>query len=207
MKLHFGYVLIGILVLMVSLGADASAQTGTVKGTVKEYEGKSLEGVLVRATSAKNKSVNFETTSNSKGDFEFASLPAGDYSFAFEKKGFKTFTSRNLTIVGGETLRLKNAIELKSEEEPYSSIRGAVLYGVGYTMRNALVKIERIDGGKKFKQEKLSGEGGEFGFRLRAEKATYRITATAKGFQEASTEVEIEGDEVRNVVLTLSKRE
>ncbi|MGE0883848.1 MAG: carboxypeptidase-like regulatory domain-containing protein [Blastocatellales bacterium] len=207
MKPYFGYALFAILVLMLSIAVPASAQTGTVQGKVKAYEGQSLEGVLVRATSAKNKSVNFETTSNSKGDFEFASLPAGDYFFAFEKKGFKTFTSRNLTVVGGETLKLKNAIELKSEDEPYSSIRGAVLYGVGYTLRNALVKIERIDGGKKFKQEKVSGEGGEFGFRLKAEKATYRITATAKGFQEASTEVEIEGDEVRNVVLTLSKQE
>ncbi len=207
MKLHFGYALITALVLLVTTGMSADAQTGAVKGKVKEYEGKALDGVLVRATNAKNKSVNFETTSNDKGDFEFASLPTGDYSFSFEKKGFKTFISRNLTVVGGETLKLKNAIELKSEEEPYSSIRGAVLYGVGYTLRNALVKIERIDGGKKFKQEKLSGEGGEFGFRLKAEKATYRITATAKGFQEASTEIEIEGDEVRNVVLTLLKQQ
>lgn len=207
MKLHLRYGLIITLVHLVCYCATANAQSGTVKGKVKENGGKALTGVLVRATSAKNKSVNVEVTSDDKGDFEFTDLPAGEYSFTFEKKGFKTFISRNLTVTGGETLRLKNAIELKTEDEPYSSIRGAVLYGVGYSLPNALVRIERIDGGKKFKQEKLSGEGGEFGFRLKAEKAKYKITATARGFQEATTEIEIESDEVRNIVLTLLKQQ
>jgi hypothetical protein len=65
------------------------------------------------------------------------------------------------------------------------------------------VVIERIDEGKKFKQETISQEGGEFAFRLKAEKAKYRITATARGFQPASVEVEIDGDEARNVSLKL----
>jgi hypothetical protein len=63
--------------------------------------------------------------------------------------------------------------------------------------------IERIDGGKKFKQETFSQDGGEFAFRLKAEKAKYRVTAAARGFQPASVEVEIDGDEARNVALTL----
>jgi len=67
------------------------------------------------------------------------------------------------------------------------------------------VVIERIDGAKKFKQETISREGGEFAFRLKAEKAKYRITATARGFQPASVEVEIENDEARNVALTLQQ--
>jgi len=38
---------------------------------------------------------------------------------------------------------------------------------------------------------------------LKAEKAKYRVTATARGYQPASIEVEIDGDEARNVGLTL----
>jgi hypothetical protein len=38
---------------------------------------------------------------------------------------------------------------------------------------------------------------------LKAEKAKYRVTATARGFQPASIEIEIDGDEARNVALTL----
>ena len=204
MKLAIRYALMGTLVLLFSPSNVALAQTGIVKGKVKEMDGKSLEGVLITATSAKNKTEKHETTSDTKGDFEFASLPAGDYSFSFEKKGYKTFLSRNLTVLGGETLKLKSVIELKRDEAPYSVIRGAVFYGQGFSLPNASVKIERIDG-KKFKEEKLSGEGGQFAFRLKAEKAKYRVTAVANGFQPATTEIEIEGDEIRNIALTLQR--
>lgn len=207
MKLALRYALSAVLVLLFclfGLAESAMAQTGAVKGKVKELDGKSLEGVLVIATSAKNKADKFETTSDAKGDFEFTSLPAGDYSFSFEKKGYKTFLSRNLTVTGGETLKLRTVVELKRDEAPYSLIRGAVFYDQGYSLPNAGVKIERIDG-KRFKEEKLSGEGGQFTFRLKAEKAKYRVTAFANGFQSASTEIEIEGDEIRNIALTLQR--
>lgn len=204
MKLTLAYALTVKLVLLFSL-APAFAQTGIVKGKVKERNGKALEGVLIRATNSKNKASVRETKSDSKGDFEFVDLPSGDYSFSLEKKGYVTFLSRNISVISGETLRLKSVIELKREEDPYSLIRGAVFYGAGYSMQNAAVTIERVDGGGKFKQERLSGEGGEFGFRLKAEKAKYKVTASAKGFQSASTEVEIEGDEVRNIALTLQQ--
>jgi uncharacterized membrane protein len=203
MKLTIRYALVLSLVLLFSLSALAGVQSGAVKGKVKELDGKALEGVLVTATNAKNKADKHETTSDAKGDFEFTKLPGGDYSFSFEKKGYKTFLSRNLTVVDGETLKLRSVIELKRDEAPYAAIRGAVFYGPGYSMPNASVTIERIDGGKKFKDEKVSGEGGQFTFRLKAEKAKYRVTATARGYEPASTEIEIEGDEIRNIALTL----
>ncbi|HQR35507.1 MAG TPA: carboxypeptidase-like regulatory domain-containing protein [Blastocatellia bacterium] len=204
MKLTFGYVLLLKLVLLI-LVAPIFGQTGIVKGKVKERDGKTLEGVLIRATNIKIKTLVRETKSDSKGDFEFTDLPVGDYSFSLEKKGYATFLSRNLTVAAGETLKLKNTIELKREEAPYAAIRGAIFYGAGFSLPNAIVTIERIDGAGKFKQERVSGEGGEFAFRIKAEKAKYRVTASGKGFQPASTEVEIEGDEVRNVALTLQQ--
>lgn len=204
MKLTFRYVLLVKLVLLISV-VSVFGQTGIVKGKVKERDGKMLEGVLIRATNVKNKTIVRETKSDSKGDFEFIDLPVGDYSFSLEKKGYATFVSRNLTVTADETLKLKSAIELKREEAPYAAIRGAIFYGAGFSLANATVTIERIDGAGKFKQERLSGEGGEFAFRIKAEKAKYRVTASGKGFQTASTEIEIEGDEVRNVALTLQQ--
>jgi len=202
MQMKPGYVLFATVVLL-SASISAAAQTGTVKGKVKEEGGKALEGVLVQVISAKNKDDKHEVRSDGKGDFELAGVPAGDYSFSFEKQGYKTFLTRKLAVVGGETLKV--SAELKREGEPFSLIRGAVLYGVGYSLPNASVTIERIDGGKRFRQEKVSGEGGQFVFRLKAEKAKYRITANARGFQPASAEIEIESDEVRNIALTLQQ--
>jgi len=209
MKSQIGYACVCAPVLAVLLFAQGNAQsntqTGILKGKVKERNGKALEGVIVRATNAKNNDDKRETKSNDKGDFELTGLPAGQYTISLEKQGFKTFNSRNLDIAAGETTRLSAVIELVREGDPYAVIRGAVFQGPGYTLPNATVVIERIDGGKKFKQEKVSVEGGEFSFRLKAEKAKYRITATARGFQPASVEVEIEGDEARNVALTLQQ--
>jgi hypothetical protein len=199
------YAIVIILVLIGSPFSRAGAQTGAVKGKVKEQNGKVLESVLVRAVSQKNKDDKHETKSDGNGEFEFTGLPPGNYSLAFEKQGFKTFTTRKLEIVPGETLKLSRVIELAREGDPYAVIRGAVFFGAGYTLPNATVTIERIDGGKKFKQETISREGGEFAFRLKADKAKYRIIANARGFQPATIEIEIESDEVRNIALTLQK--
>jgi len=189
--------------LLAPAGAQSQTQTGALKGRVKERNGKALEGVIVRATSAENKEDKRETKSDDKGDFEFTALPAGHYSLSFEKQGYKTFITRKLEVAAGETTKLSSVVELSREGEPYAVIRGAVFRGPGYTLPNATVMIERIDGGKKFKHETVSQEGGEFAFRLKAEKAKYRVTATARGFQPTSIEVEIDGDEARNVALTL----
>jgi len=226
MKSQFRYAIICAPVLAVLLLAQANAQgdtqKGILKGKVKERNGKALEGVMVRATSAKSEEARRgtkrnnesndkgdengrETKSNDKGEFEFADLPAGQYTLSFEKQGYKTFLTRRLEITSGETIKLSSVVELVREGDPYSVIRGAIFYGPGYTLPNATVIIERIDGEKKFKQEAISREGGEFAFRLKAEKAKYRVTATARGFQPASVEIEVESDEARNVALTLQQ--
>jgi hypothetical protein len=182
---------------------NQAGQNGKITGKVKEQNGKALEGVVVRAVRVKQKEQRYEARSNPNGEFALASLPPGDYSLSFEKAGFKIFTTRNLEVTPDETVKLSRVVELVREGNPYSVIRGAVLYGAGYTLSNAAVMIERIDGGKKFKEETISQEGGEFAFRLKAEAAKYRVTARARGFMPASTEIEIENDEVRNVALTL----
>jgi uncharacterized surface anchored protein len=209
MKSRFGYSIIWAPIMAVLVLAQAVAQDngqkGALLGKVKERKGKALEGVSVRATNAKNEEDTRETKTDNKGNFEFTNLPAGLYKFTFEKKGYRNFITRNLEVTAGEPTKLRSDVELEPEGDPYAVIRGAVFHGPGYTLRNATVVIERIDGVKKFKQERLSVDGGEFAFRLKAEKAKYRITASARGFQPASTEIEIEGDEARNVALTLQQ--
>jgi hypothetical protein len=207
MKSRFRYAIIYapllVFLLLAPAPAQSQKQTGAVKGRVRERNGKALEGVIIRATSAENKEDKRETKSDDKGEFELAALPAGRYSLSLEKQGYKTFISRNLEVAAGETTRLSSVIELAREGPPYAVVRGAVFRDPGYTLPNATVVIERIDGEKKFKQETVSQDGGEFAFRLKAEKAKYRVTATARGFQSASIEIEIGSDEARNVALTL----
>lgn len=204
MRLSLVYLFIFWL-LASSVFTQSGAQTGIIKGRVKLQDSKKHDGVTVKAqrfTGTKPVAEPVETQTNEKGEFMFEKLAAGEYVLTFAKSGFKTFTTRRQEVGGGETVQIKE-LTIAKEGEPFAEVRGAVLYGVGYSMPNALVTIERIDGGKKFKQEKYSQEGGEFGFRLKSDKAKYRITAQARGFQLATTEIEIEGDELRNIALTL----
>ena len=203
--MKFKYVISGVIVLCAIFTGSAFGQSGSIKGKVREQNGRSLEDVLVRASNARNKESRFEIKSDSKGEFTFPELPAGEYSLSFEKQGFKTFTTRKLEVASGDTIKLSRVIEMAREGESYSVIRGAVFHGAGFTLRNAIVTLERIDGIKKLKQDAVSQDGGEFAFRLKAEKARYRITAMAKGFQPASLEIEIESDEVRNIAITLQQ--
>ena len=193
------------MVILLFLLSQASAQTGSVKGKVKEQKGKALEGVIIRAVNAGGQDKIRETKSDSNGDFELNGLQPGDYSLTFEKPGFKRFSTRKLELAAGDTLKLSRVIELSREGDPYAVIRGAVFQGQGFTLPNASVTIERIDGGKKFKQETKSVDGGEFAFRVKPDKAKYRISASHPGFQTSSIEVEIESDELRYVAVRLQK--
>src|SRR5215831_4802200 len=156
MKSRFGYAIICApllaALLLAPAGAQPQKQTGSLKGKVKERNGKALVGVIVRAISAENKEDKRETKSDDKGDFEFNALPAGQYSLSLEKQGYKTFITRKLEVAAGETTKLSSVVELSREGEPYAIIRGAIFRGPGYTLSNATVMIERIGDGKKFKQ-------------------------------------------------------
>jgi hypothetical protein len=202
--------LIGLLVglsLCLSTGVSGtgngqSGNAGSIRGIVKAQKGKPLEGVTIKATTNGGQ---YEIKSGSQGEFTLKDLKPGDYVLSFSISGFKTFTTRALSVESGEAVRLSRIIELSREEDPYAVIRGAILQGDGYSLPNATVTLERIDGKKKVKMETVSREGGEFAFRLKAEPASYRVTARAEGFKPSSIEITIENDEVRNIALTLSK--
>src|SRR5262249_12853576 len=156
--------------LLVPAGAQSrtqtGAQTGSLKGRVKERNGKALEGVIVNATEVENKEKKRETKSESRGGFGFDALRVGRYTLSFEKQGYKTFITRKLEVAAGETTNLSSAVELSREGEPYAVIRGAVFRGAGFTLPNAMLTIERIDGGKKLKQEAAPEERGGCAFRV-----------------------------------------
>jgi hypothetical protein len=209
-------ILRGIFILSCSLvlWASAHAEGAKIQGKVKEDGGKALVGVTVKATRSVTRTLNdqdtlpknYEGKSNEKGEFVLSGLLAGNYTLTFELAGYRTFVTRRIDIAAGETFKVPRAIEMSRESEPYGLIRGATLDSSGYSLQNVQITIERTDG-KKFKKfEKVSTDGGEFAFRVPAEKGTYRLTASASGFTTVSKEVTIDGDEIRQVVLQLEKK-
>lgn len=198
----------------VLLSLATHAEGAKIQGKVKEEGGKGLSGVTVKAARSVTRTLNdqdtkqkdYEIKTNDKGDFVFTDLMPGSYTLTFELKGYRTFVTRRVEVAAGETLKVPHAIEMSREREAYGLIRGATLDPSGYSLQNVQITLERTDN-KKFKKiEKLSIEGGEFAFRVPAEKGTYRVTASADGFKTISKEVTVDGDEIRQVVLQMEKK-
>jgi len=197
------YALLAMIVLGLQATVAFALQSGSIVGKVRGKSGKSLPGVLASATRVDDSRKKVEATTGEKGEFEITGLAAGEYVIRFEKTGYRSFTSRNVKLDAGETMRLRNDIELVPDSPPYSMVRGAIFTGDGFGLPNAQVTIERVGEGKRLKRETVSVDGGEFTFKLPPEKATYRVTASARGFESASKDVEVDTDEVRQIALSL----
>jgi Carboxypeptidase regulatory-like domain len=215
-----------LLSLFFTLTSTARSQSGTISGKVKDQGGKTLEGVIVQARKVEEKSAEdssnraasraaklttssekHETKTTGKGEFSLSDLSAGNYVLSFEKPGFLAVTTWQMTVKAGEVIQLGKPVELPREKQVETSlVRGAVFNSEGFTLPNATIKIERIGEGRRFKRETVSIEGGEFSFRVPSERGTYRVTATASGFQPAVREVEIDVTEIRQISLTLAKK-
>lgn len=205
---------IATLSFIVLFFTAAQAEGGQIQGKVKEDGGKSLAGVTVKANRAVTRTLDnqdtgqqdYETKTNDKGEFVLRGLLPGNYALTFELTGYRTFVTRRFELAAGATFKVPNAIEMSREPEAHSLIRGAVLDVTGYSLENASVTLERIDG-KKFKKiEKASVAGGQFAFRVPSEPGTYRIVASATGFATATQEVSVDKNEIRSIVLQLEKK-
>lgn len=232
MKRMTPYAIITVMVLF-SLSFAGAAQevtlkpggTSVIRGKVKEQGGKMLEGVIVVArrieeaeqTQPSNRAASravkiasqtkerFEAKTNSKGEYSFSNLTAGDYLLSFDKPGYTSLNTWRQVLKAGETLNFKT-IEMPRDREMTSIIRGAVFDVNGFLMKEGVsIRIERTDGGRKYKRETNANEGGEFAFRVPSEHGVYRITAEASGFQKLTQDVEIEASEIRQISLRLEK--
>ena len=202
---RYRYVWALLVVLGFQAQLAAALQSGSVSGKVKARSGKALGLVRVTATRWDDATKSTETLSEDTGEFEIKGLSAGEYVIRLERHGYRSFTSRRLKVDAGDTVKLRSVIELVPDSPPFAMIRGAVFTDDGFSLANASVRIERISDGKKLKRETTSVDGGEFTFKLPSEKAVYRVTANARGFESASKDVEVDADEVRQIAISLPR--
>ncbi|MBZ5552278.1 MAG: carboxypeptidase-like regulatory domain-containing protein [Acidobacteriia bacterium] len=95
--------------------------------------------------------------------------------------------------------------EKDSKLAEYALIKGSVFREDGFSLRGAHVSCRRTSDAKA-KWETLSGDGGEFAFRVPAGKMQYIITAELSGFQSASKTVDIAQDERQDISIVLNAR-
>jgi len=199
-----------VIALLLSLILSFTPTTqngGSIKGKVENERGKVFQGVKVTARN-KETGRSKDARTNDKGEYTITDLEPGSYTISFEADGYQTGTLRQpQEVEAGKTTTIKQVKMVK--ENAYALIRGSVFTEQGLVFPGAKVIIERVPVGnepiEKFKSEYTTNTRGEFAFKLPPLPARYRLTATFKGFKDASKEVEVDKGEGRSVSLILEK--
>lgn len=190
-----------LLCLAVAIGG-AAQKHGTLKGRIEDEKGKPIAGAEVRAMRVEDRSLK-ETKTDQEG-YYVLELEPGSYTVSFDAEGYQGGTLVRLQEVeAGKETRVKT-VRLERAKRT-SLIRGAVFDPEGRSLAGARVRLERIttSNEKPLALERITNSRGEFAFRLPAEKARYRLTATLSGYKPDTKEVEVNESESVPVAFTL----
>ena len=195
--------LAALTALWLLFAASVFAQSGGVKGKVRNQKGDGIGGASV---TARLKGEDVKTVNaDAKGNFEMTGLESGVYNFVFEKSGYGTGIKYNVEIKSGKTQDLGDRLVLMVDQGSLVIINGSVYNQDGRSITGARVELERInpDGTTKRLTTSYTSVSGEFTVRQPEGSAKYRVTATVKGVS-GSKEVTVDGAGVYRLAITLN---
>ena len=181
----------------------ASAQTGGVKGKVRNMKGKAIEGATVTAR-LKGEDVK-SVKSDAKGNFELTGLNPGVYNFVFEKSGYGAGVKYNVEIKSGGITSLGDNLALMQDQGTVVILNASVFNQDGRSITGARVEVARIneDGSTKKIATGFTNVSGEFGLRQPEGTAKFRVTAFFKGVS-ASKEISVDSAGRYSTAITLN---
>ena len=194
-----------VVFLFLSLSCLAQdKKTGAIKGKVRVEKG-SPSGVAVILLQGDHEVSR--TLSDKRGDFVMSRVAPGTYSVKFRKAGLSVGTIDDVTVRAGQTRPLGDRLYLTIDEGSIAFIRGSVFTEDGRSVPGVRVDLARIINEKSTQKldSRVTGETGEFVFRLPPETAKYRVTLKADGTEPASKDVEVESAVVYRVALAYKK--
>src|SRR5262245_11441196 len=186
---------------VVSLAQDKS--TGSIKGKVRVEKG-SPSGVTVTLLQG-DREVSHVTT-NKDGNFVLSRVAPGSYSVRFRKPGLSVGTIDDVLLKAGQTRTFKDLI-LSVDEGSIVFIRGSVFTEEGRSVPGVRVELERVlnESTTRRLDSRITGESGEFVFRLPHDVAKYSVILKADGTEPAAKDVDVENAAVYRVALTYKK--
>ena len=191
-----------LLLLILSIACLAQDKTtGAIKGKVRVEQG-SPGGVAVILLQADREVARAAT--DKKGEFMISHVVPGVYGVKFRKPGLSVGSIDELEVKAGKTRALHDLI-LGIDEGSIAFLRGSVFTESGRSVPGVRVELARILAENSVQKidARVTGETGEFVFRLPPERAKYRVTAKAEGAEPISKDVEIDSAAVYRVALTL----
>ena len=95
----------------------AQGLTGSLIGTVRDPQGRVLQGAVVHLRSPALIGGPSRVTTNDKGQLRFPALPPGSYVLDIEMPGFSTYHEENIRIGAGGTIERTAVLELAAIAE------------------------------------------------------------------------------------------
>jgi hypothetical protein len=131
-----------------------------------------------------------------------ARVPAGMYGMTFRKMGLAVESIESLEVKAGKTRSLKDLV-LPIDEGSIAFIRGSVFNEGGRSVPGVRVELSRVvsDTTADKLDSRITGETGEFVFRVPPEAAKYRVTLKADKAESVSKDVEVDSALVYRVAL------
>jgi hypothetical protein len=191
------------VLLLLLIGCAAFAQdkhTGQLKGKVKVEKG-SPDGVAVILRQGEHEVTRVST--DRKGNFLISRIAPGFYGLTFRKPGLAIESIEKLEVKAGKTRSLADLV-LPIDDGAIAFIRGSVFNEAGRSVPNVRVELARIvsDSQVQNLDARMTGETGEFVFRVPPDVAKYRLTLKADGAESVFKDIEVDGAAVFRAALT-----
>lgn len=194
------------LLLIASVASYAQDKgTASIKGKVRVEKG-SPSGVSVILMQGEHEVS--QSTTNNKGDFVISRVNPGTYSIKFRKAGLSVGTIDDISLKAGQTRTLGDRLYLTVDEGSIVFIRGSVFTEEGRSVPGVRVDLSRVVGEDSIQKldSRITGETGEFVFRLPPDVGKYRLSLKADGTEPAVKDVEVDNAAVYRVALTYKKK-
>ncbi len=104
-----------LLAVLVPIGAIAQS-SASISGVVKDTEGSVLPGVTV-VIKNETTGTSQEVTTDGEGRYQASALGAGAYTVSASLSGFKTATSKNVSVAPGQPVSIPLTLEIGQLEE------------------------------------------------------------------------------------------
>ena len=105
-----------IVVLFVTILAQAQTTAGTIVGNLTEQSGAALPETQVTLTNIGTDDTR-QTITNQAGFYQFGSIPPGSYRLTVQKQGFKQLTRGPIDLQVASTIQINLAMQVGSESQ------------------------------------------------------------------------------------------
>ncbi len=143
---------VALVLVAVFHPAEASEQTGTIRGTVTDGDKKPLGEVKILARSSELLGARVAETQVG-GVYWLPALPPGLYDVQFEKQGFRTRLVRGIRVSVGRTASVDVKMDLASTEESVEVVESRPTLDTGQTDTGTTVTkefLKRVPSGRSY---------------------------------------------------------